>query len=337
VPALDEEARAEDRIQELQKALERAHRREVAAKQRSEDIVEAVHAAAREAALTVGTPRPVARPARDRRRNPEAALLHLTDWQLGKRTPDYDVEVCRARVAASVQKTVRLSEIQRADHPIRECHVMLGGDMVEGVTIFPGNAWEVEVAAYEQVFAAAALIESTVLALLETFESVSVYSVTGNHGRLGRKGDHPRTDNLDGIVYRIARERMGELPRLTWDIGEGWYRVVEIGTYRALLVHGDQVKSYGGNLPAYGVLRKCNAWAAGAIPEEFWDVFIGHLHQPMVLQMAHGGLVRMSPSTESGSAYAREFAGAHGRPGQRLVFVNPEKGRVTADYLLDLE
>jgi DNA repair exonuclease SbcCD nuclease subunit len=97
------------------------------------------------------------------------------------------------------------------------------------------------------------------------------------------------------------------------------------------------VKSYGGNLPAYGVLRKCNAWAAGAIPEEFWDVFIGHLHQPMVLQMAHGGLVRMSPSTESGSAYAREFAGAHGRPGQRLVFVNPEKGRVTADYLLDLE
>jgi hypothetical protein len=337
VPALDEEARAEDRIQELQKALERAHRREVAAKQRSEDIVEAVHAAAREAALTVGTPRPVARPARDRRRNPEAALLHLTDWQLGKRTPDYDVEVCRARVAASVQKTVRLSEIQRADHPIRECHVMLGGDMVEGVTIFPGNAWEVEVAAYEQVFAAAALIESTVLALLEEFESVSVYSVTGNHGRLGRKGDHPRTDNLDGIVYRIARERMGELPRLTWDIGEGWYRVVEIGTYRALLVHGDQVKSYGGNLPAYGVLRKCNAWAAGAIPEEFWDVFIGHLHQPMVLQMAHGGLVRMSPSTESGSAYAREFAGAHGRPGQRLVFVNPEKGRVTADYLLDLE
>jgi hypothetical protein len=337
VPALDEEARAEDRIQELQKALERAHRREVAAKQRSEDIVEAVHAAAREAALTVGTPRPVARPARDRRRNPEAALLHLTDWQLGKRTPDYDVEVCRARVAASVQKTVRLSEIQRADHPIRECHVMLGGDMVEGVTIFPGNAWEVEVAAYEQVFASAALIESTVLALLEAFESVSVYSVTGNHGRLGRKGDHPRTDNLDGIVYRIARERMGELPRLTWDIGEGWYRVVEIGTYRALLVHGDQVKSYGGNLPAYGVLRKCNAWAAGAIPEEFWDVFIGHLHQPMVLQMAHGGLVRMSPSTESGSAYAREFAGAHGRPGQRLVFVNPEKGRVTADYLLDLE
>lgn len=139
------------------------------------------------------------------------------------------------------------------------------------------------------------------------------------------------------MVYRIAREHLAGQPRATWELGEGWYRIVEVGEYRALLVHGDQVKSWGGNFPGHGILKKCNAWAAGAIPEEFWDVYIGHLHQPMVLQMAHGGLIRMTPSPESGSAYAREFAGAHGRPGQRLVFVNPERGRVTADYLLDLE
>jgi hypothetical protein len=47
--------------------------------------------------------------------------------------------------------------------------------------------------------------------------------------------------------------------------------------------------------------------------------------------------VRMTPSTESGSAYAREFMASHGRPGQRLAFVDPRRGRVTADYLLWLD
>src|SRR5690606_32044864 len=95
--------------------------------------------------------------------------------------------------------------------------------------------------------------------------------------------------------------------------------------------------SFGGNVPAYGVLKKANAWAAGAIPESFRDLYLGHMHQPMVLQMAHGGLVYMTPSTESGSAYAREFMAAHGRPGQRLHFIDPRRGRVTASYLLELD
>jgi hypothetical protein len=339
VPALDEEARAEDRIAELQKALERAHRSAASAKHRTADLIDAVTTTARDVALSLGIPGPVGRPPRDRRRTAEGCLLHLTDWQLGKRTESYDPDVCEERVHRAVQKALLLSEIQRADHPVRECVVMLGGDMVEGVGIFPGQAWEVaeNAGAYAQLFRCANLIVSAVLALLEAFDSVTVYSVTGNHGRLGRKGDHPRIDNLDGMAYRIARDRLNDQPRLTWDVDGGWYRIVTLGEYRALLVHGDQVKSWGGNFPGHGLLKKANAWAAGAIPEEFWDLYVGHLHQPVVLQMAHGGLIRMSPSTESGSAYAREFAGAHGRPGQRLVFVNPEKGRVTADYLLDLE
>ena len=113
--------------------------------------------------------------------------------------------------------------------------------------------------------------------------------------------------------------------------------MVEVGAYRALLVHGDQVKSFGGNVPAYGLLRKGNAWASGAIPESFQDIYVGHMHQPMALQLANGGMIYMTPSTESGSAYAREFMAAHGRPGQRLHFIEPAKGRVTASYLIEFE
>jgi hypothetical protein len=337
VLSLTEEADVEKELGELRAALGRAQRTISRLKSKEADLVEAVYTAAKDAALVVGTPKPVARPGRDRRRSPEVALLHLTDWQKGKRTESYDTDVCDVRVREAVSKTIKLAEIQRADHPVRECVVMLGGDLVENVGIFPGQPYEVDSTAFEQVFGAAALVEESLLALLGAFESVTVYEVAGNHGRIGRKGDSPRGDNLDRIVGKIARDRLSAQGRLTWAENDRWYDVVTIGEYRALLVHGDQVKSFGGNVPAYGILRKANAWASGAIPEPFHDVYLGHMHQPMTLQLANGGLVYTTPSTESGSAYAREFMAAHGRPGQRLHFVDPRRGRVTASYLIEFD
>jgi hypothetical protein len=321
---------------ELRAANARLQRSNARLKAKEADLVEAVYQAARDAAVTVGKSGPIPRPARDRRRSPEVALLHLTDWQLGKVTESYDTATCESRVREAVAKTIKLTEIQRADHPVRECHVMLGGDLVENVSIFPGQAWEVDSSAFSQVFTAASLVESVIVSLLGAFESVTVHEVSGNHGRIGRKGDSPRADNLDRIVGRIARERISD-PRLVWRENPRWYDIVEIGNYRALLVHGDQVKAFGGNVPAYGLMRKSNSWAAGAVPEHFQDVYVGHMHQPMTLQLASGGLVYMTPSTESGSAYAREFMAAHGKPGQRLHFIDPRKGRVTAGYLIEFD
>jgi hypothetical protein len=138
-------------------------------------------------------------------------------------------------------------------------------------------------------------------------------------------------------VCRIARDRLVKQDRLSWNVPETWFSHVVIGEYRALLVHGDQIRSFGGNLPAYGVLRKATAWKAGGVPVPFTDLYLGHMHQPMCLQMPDGGIVYMTPSTESGSAYASEFVGSLGRPGQRLHFIDPRRGRVTADYLLWLD
>ena len=327
----------EREVAELRAANLRLQRSNARLKEREADLVDAVYQAAKDAAVTVGKASPIPRPSRDRRKGPEVALLHLTDFQLGKVTESYSTDVCVRRVREAVTKAVKLTEIQRADHPVRDCVLMLGGDLVENVSIFPGQAWEVDSSAFAQVFTAASLVEEVVLTLLDSYESVTVHEVAGNHGRVGRKGDSPRHDNLDRIVGKIARDKVAAQPRLTWKQNDKWYDIVAIGEYRALLVHGDQVKGFGGNVPAYGIIRKSNSWAAGAIPEPFSDVYMGHMHQPMTLQLASGGMVYMTPSTESGSAYAREFMAAHGRPGQRLHFIEPRKGRVTASYLIEFD
>jgi hypothetical protein len=51
------------------------------------------------------------------------------------------------------------------------------------------------------------------------------------------------------------------------------------------------------------------------------------------LTMANGGRVFVTGSPESNNEYARTFIAAVGKPSQRIHFVDPDKGRVTAEYV----
>ena len=62
---------------------------------------------------------------------------------------------------------------------------------------------------------------------------------------------------------------------------------------------------------------------------------MGHFHQPLVIPLAEGNRrIFVNPSLESGSIYAQEFVASAGYPGQRLHFVEPQKGRVTSERII---
>jgi hypothetical protein len=67
---------------------------------------------------------------------------------------------------------------------------------------------------------------------------------------------------------------------------------------------------------------------------DFVDAYLGHFHTPMQLAMNNGGRIFVTPSLVSDSSYAKEFVAATSLPAQRLHFVDPERGRVTAEYLV---
>lgn len=326
---------ANQRVSDLEATAKRltiALRRE---KVRTEALVEAVHTAAHDAATVAGRPK-APRVRTDRRKaRAEVALLHATDWQVGKRTEDYNSTVAAERMRLMVEKVAKITEIHRADHPVRECVLMLGGDMIEGILIFPGQAFEIDSTLYEQVFTTANIIEQLIVDLLAVFETVRVIDVHGNHGRVGKKGEAPTLDNLDRMIYRIVRDRTSD-PRVTWQHAETWHQLVEIGNYRALLVHGDQIKMFGGNTPVHGILRKFNNWKGG-VTAPFRDGYVGHFHQHQSLLMSAGGHVFMTGSPESSSEYAAEFIAAKGTPSQRLHFIDPERGRVTSEHQVHLD
>jgi hypothetical protein len=316
---------------ELRAANQRLYKSLVKSRQRSEEMIQAVYDAARDAATSTPPVKTVKAPTRDRRvKQEEAALWHLTDWQQGKVTSTFDSGVCEKRIINFVNKAKQITEVMRADHPVKHGIVLMTGDMLEGCNIFPGQAYETEAPLFEQIFRTAALEEWVIGQALNTYETVDVICEWGNHGRIGKKSDGFKpSDNVDRIIYEIVRGRFSNENRIrNFQVSDAWYQHFTYGNYSAIAIHGDEIKSFGGNTPSYGILRKANAWASGVV-EPFMDLYLGHYHQWMDLSMANGGTVYMSGSTESDNEYAREFVAAVNSPSQRVNMIDPEKGIVT--------
>ena len=340
--ALADEFDHAEQIAELTATCTRLQKQLAKQKDKTADLVAAVYQAAHDAAVVVGRPGPVAPPKRDKRKGaPEVALLHITDTHVGQVTPSFNTDVAKRRILDTVAKAIKLTDIQRADHPVQECVVLLGGDLIEQTGQFPNQVWGVDSTTFQMIFDAAGVIQDALLTLLGTFDKVTVYEVPGNHGRVGRgKGrqslDYESDTNWDRIIGKVIADQMVGQPRLHWNPADSWYHIIEIGSYHALAHHGDTIRGFGGNIPAYGVIRKHLSWASGVMPP-FTDAYLGHFHTPMTLPLAAGQRVFVTPSLVSDSSFAKEWVASTSVPGQRLHFVDPVKGRVTAEYLIWLD
>lgn len=325
-------------VQALRKALTRAQAQLAQAKDRTEYLVEVTKQAAFDAMITLGGVKPVQPPKRDKRKNAEVALWVMTDWQGAKKTTSYNTEVMRRRVLQFAEKAVGITDIQRADHPVKDCVITFGGDMVEGLFNFPTQAFEIDSTIFEQYVNVSRLMVDVVRYALANYEEVKVVAEWGNHGRIGSKRDGvPRSDNFDRMAYELARQLLAGEKRLTWEDSPEDVQRVEIGNYRALLLHGDEVGRNGFASPG-AIVQHMNRWRSGAYPWEFRDVYIGHYHTHAEWPMANGlGSVYQTGSTESDNRYAGVMLAATATPSQRLHFVDPVKGRVTACYKVWLD
>lgn len=334
----DEVIAADPQIAELRKALVNTQKQLQKVKQGREEITEAVSRAVYEAMLAMGPVQPVEAPKFPKRKRGEVALLHATDWQGAKVTTTYDSEIMKKRVMEFAYKAVKITEIHRNDHQVKDCVIMFGGDMVEGLFNYPAQLWEVDASLFEQYTTVSRLMVDFVRYLLTKFDKVTVIAEWGNHGRIGSKRDHvPKGDNFDRMCYELARQLLAGEKRLTWEDCPEDIQKVEIGNYRALLMHGDEVGRAGFASPSAWQAAG-NRWKAGSFKWYFQDIYLGHYHrfaqEPMSDQT---GSIYWTGSTESDNRYARDSMAVSGVPSQRLHFIDPDKGRVTAQYQIWLD
>jgi hypothetical protein len=276
--------------------------------------------------------RPIKKPKRDRRtKNEEIAVLHYSDPQFGKITSSYDSSVAMARAELLAQKTVYLTEIRRNAAPVKECRVYLGGDIVEGEQIFPGQMALIDNPLIEQACnVAPSAIAKMVRHLLEHFEKVRVIAVPGNHGRNSRHGD-PKT-NWDMVACRVAMLMLSDpngklLPRLEFEAPGTFYYIDRVFDWGNLIVHGDQIRGGFAGFPWYGVGKKAAGWADSI--KEPWDyLWFGHFHTMTSGTLNHRTFLA-NGTTESDNEYALEQLAAAGWPVQRLAFFSAHHGLIS--------
>lgn len=338
--SLEEFDNSQAEITDLREANLRLSQQLLKAKRKNDALVEAVYQGAYDAIMAQGRAKPVPKPKVDRRKGKEAALWHLTDWQGAKVSPSYNSEVMKERVKRFTDKAARITEIQRADHPVTHCTIAFGGDMVEGLFNFPTQPFEVDQTLFGQFVTVGSLIEDTVRFALSIYETVEVVAEPGNHGRIGNKSTVlPKSDNLDRMTYELARQKLLGESRLKWNPNHGLEDIqrIEIGNYRALLIHGDEV-GRGGFASPMTIVRHADRWKSGSYPWDFRDVYVGHYHNHAEWSMANGeGAVYQTGSIESENHYARDTMAASAIPSQRLHFIDPGRGRVTSQYRILLD
>lgn len=325
-------------LESVRRANRRLQEQLARAKAKTEDLVAATTEAAFDAAISLGSWGPMEPPIRDRRtKRNEAAFWHLTDWQGAKVTASYNADIMEQRVLRFCDVAEEITNIQRADHPVKDCIIAFGGDMIEGLFNYPTQPFEIDATIFEQYVRVSRLQTQVVQRALRIYDRVQVIAEWGNHGRIGsRRMAVPRADNFDRMTYELSRQLLKGEPRLSWPDCPDDIQHIQFGNYRALLIHGDEVGRMG-YASRNTFINHANRWRSGAHKWEFKDIYVGHYHVHAEEPLANGlGAIFWTGSTESDNRYANDMLAAAAEPSQRLHFIQPEKGYVTAQYKIFL-
>lgn len=334
---------AEAEKEELRRALQTTQRQLAKARAKVDDLVAATIESARAATVAMGTVKPAAapKPAKGGDAKAEHALIVTSDWQGSKVTPTYNSEVMERRVRQFFDKSFALTRLHGA--PVQDATIVFGGDMVEGLFNFPTQPFEIDASLFEQYVRVSRLIVDVVRMTLANYRHVTVVPEWGNHGRIGSKRDAvPRSDNVDRMCYELARQLLAGEPRLTWQECPEDVQRLTIGNYRALVIHGDEIGRTG-YAAAGTIVKHIHQWKSGAYrvdgdPWPFRDVYTHHYHTHAEFPLADGeGAVFQTGSTESDNRYAAVGLASAAKPSQRLHFIDPRKGRVTAQWKVHLD
>ena len=272
--------------------------------------------------------------------------LVLGDWQGGEAftagdaagLSEYNSEIMARRVDMLLEKFFILYEKHKEIWPAKRIIVDLLGDFVEGINIYPGQAFYLDQKGVDQVFTVLDHLTRVVGSLAEVFPNVTCYAVVGNHGRLAK--DAHALDNLDYFLYRILRERFkpyfGKAPyrgvKVLVSAGRRMlYEPPEIPWMVHALNHGDNLRSQLG-VPYYAANRE-----VGRIVQNFnrpvscfkW----GHHHVRASQELPNYGRWMINGSLVGGSPYSVDKMGTATAPSQTLLVLHSDVGVVSEETL----
>lgn len=179
-----------------------------------------------------------------------------------------------------IAKLFEYKEQYNIDHVVIACL----GDMVEGQDIFRGQLWQIDRHVVDQAIFGA---NDTAAAFIEIFLTHSdlhfnILEVFGNHGRTGRKGEHPFSCSMDKVYQRMLElqlKAVKDLTNYTYHHNEAWFYLIETYGWNHLLLHGDQgMSSLWSSRPTVNGLEKGITRYNQMLQQQIHFLHCGHFH-----------------------------------------------------------
>ena len=179
------------------------------------------------------------------------AGLQLSDIHLGlKVDPEltgglgaYDVDIAVRRALKLRDSVVEITQMHQEVQTLKRLNVFALGDELEGAgNIYPGQPFHLDSSLYKQWVVCGEMLVSLLQGLLTVYDTIVVYKVKGNHGRLTNKPDagHPE-DNFELLLWKYIQARFQHEPRMKIGIWSSWFAIANRLGWNFYLAHGEQV------------------------------------------------------------------------------------------------
>lgn len=261
----------------------------------------------------------------------EDALLLLSDMHFGEVVSEaetgglghYDVETFVYRLEYMAEK---IHNLIRAHQPhVQKLNIAALGDSISGM-IHEELAETNDGNSVDMMLGCAHLLAQFLLDMLQTFDEIESWWITGNHGRTGKRYRFKeRYLNWDYVLAQHVRALLRTEKRIKFNIPRSFWTIMHIREQKLLIIHGDQIRGSGG-MPFYGMQRAVGELMTLLRGRGGFDaIILGHFHNVGMLDRSDVELI-VNGSMKGPDEFSIGALFQGSKPKQLFMGVHPKIG-----------
>ena len=253
-------------------------------------------------------------------------VLNINDTQAGK-----DAGGGTEALIERMDHFLTLAEARIADDrkQLGDLVIMLGGDLIEGCSIYPNQSWQIDLDMRGQIRTMTGILLHSLDRLATKFPTVRVVAVPGNHGenRINGKRNN-RHDNMDQLCAEataMASTRDSKLEHVNFNIAyEEPALTTDIQGHIYALTHGSIYGKGSGGDPTAKAYNWYKNMAASHHPVGDATVLVGNHYHHEIIRNFGTLLFIQNPAMDGGSPEFADYSGQSAAAGMSSWVVTPE-------------
>jgi len=245
----------------------------------------------------------------------------LVDPNYVQGVSSYNVDEFKKRMEKWTEKVLLFRDQDKRALGLNKLVIYMLGDHIDNENIYKGHAHFIDAIAVDQFMVCYEQYVKQLLVLCKHFPEIEIFSVWGNHGRPGRKGDnHPRT-NYDYLLSRMLQDTFKVRQKnIKFFVSNSPTMIVQNGDFNFALNHFANVPGWAG-IPYYGLDRMSRRLS------DLFNLRIhfklgGHFHVPSNL----GDEILINGTMVGGSELSINKMWITGKPSQKIFYFDKHEG-----------